>query len=68
VSEESPDFYRARIREMLRRVPAKVCAAGVETTVAYKEAVVNATKHLNGARSSLTNLKQAAQRLQAYEN
>jgi hypothetical protein len=68
MSDEDVNYWRNRIREMLRRVPAKVNAGGIQTAQAYKEAVAFANRHLNSGRTNLAHLKTAVSRLAVYEN
>lgn len=67
MTEETPEFWRTRVSELLRRVPPKVCAGGMQLTRTYKEAVAFAQKQLSSSRASVANLKAAYTKLNAYE-
>lgn len=67
MSEPDANYWKDKLRELLKRVPARVNAGSHDVTVAYKDAVSFANKQLASSRATLMNLRQAAQRLQAYE-
>lgn len=58
---------RDRITQMLKRVPTKVNAGGLETARKYKAAALYAQKQLASARASFANLQQAHNQLASYE-
>jgi hypothetical protein len=67
MSEPDLNYWRDKIRELMRRVPERVNAGGIQTARAYKEAVTFANKQLTASRPTLLNMKTAAQKLQAYQ-
>jgi hypothetical protein len=68
MSEPDAAYYKTKIGELLKRVPARINNGGHGTAVAYKEAVKYAQKYLTAPRATVMNLRQAHQKLIAYQD
>lgn len=67
MSDPDINWYKDKLAELLRRVPARVNNGGVQTAQAYKKAVQYANKQRESSRPNLANLREAVQKLQSYE-
>lgn len=65
-TKESIEHYRARIHEMLKRVPDSVLAGAHGRAAAYKKAVTQATKVARATNPSLAALITAHNQLSSY--
>jgi hypothetical protein len=60
------EYYRGRIKEMLRRVPASVNSGSYDNAVAFKKMAAQASKVANQPRPKLEALMQVHNQLSAY--
>ena len=65
-TKDQGDYYRGRIKEMLRRVPNSVNGGSYETAVAFKKLVAEANKVMATSRPKLEKLTQVHNQLSSY--
>jgi hypothetical protein len=65
-TQEQIDYYRGRIKEMLRRVPASVNGGSYETAVAFKKLAAQALKAADSSKPKLVVLTSMHQQLSSY--
>jgi len=65
-TQEQIDYYRGRIKEMLRRVPASVNGGSYETAVAFKKLAGQALKAADSSKPKLVVLTQMHTQLSSY--
>jgi hypothetical protein len=65
-TEDQLAHYTQKIKDMLRRVPAKVNAGSYDGAVAYKKCVIAARKAIETSRPNLTKVISAHNQLTMY--
>lgn len=65
-TQQQIEYYRGRIKEMLRRVPASVNNGSYDNAVAFKKTVAQALKVANAPRAKLDALMATHNQLNAY--
>lgn len=65
-TKEQIDYYRGRIKEMLKRVPPKVNGGSYDNAVAFKKLAVQACKVANASNPKLPVLISTHNQLSSY--
>ena len=65
-TQDQINLYRARIKDMVRRIPASVNGGSYETAVAFKKLATQALKAAESSKPKLSVLTQMHQQLSSY--
>lgn len=65
-TKQQTEYYRGRIKEMLRRVPDSVNSGTYDNAVAYKRVAAKACKVANQGNPKLTALIEVHNQLSSY--
>jgi hypothetical protein len=65
-TKEQLDYYRSRIKEMLKRVPPSVNGGSYDNAVAFKKLVVKACKVANASNPKLGDVMSMHNQLSSY--
>ena len=65
-TQEQIEYFRGRIKEMVRRVPPSVNGGSYETAVAFKKLAVQAIKAADSSKPKLAVLTSLSSQLSSY--